>query len=107
MFKGFILSLVESDVKHSYEIESLHYTYILLVATSICLKAGQTIAPFLVKTSSGAKCVVVINATDKPGIPKLKDTTSTDGILLRNKDVFLPQIVDDNGDDEIGTGTKL
>lgn len=76
----------------------------MFVVGSLCLKSGQTIAPFLVTTSNGARCVVVINAADSTGITKVKETASSDGVLLGNKDVFLPQIVDDHGDDEMETG---
>ena len=78
---------------------------IWFAVASLGLKTGQTLAPFLVTTSSGARCVVVINATEDANIAKLKETAHGDGILLRNKDVFLPQIVDENGDDGMETGT--
>lgn len=57
-------------------------------------------------TSSGARCVVVINAAESSSFPKMKDTASGDGVLLGNKDVFLPQI-DDNGDDDMETGFEF
>ena len=75
--------------------------------TNLSLKPGQTVAPFLVITASGARCIVVINASDSPNGLKVKESPTADGVLVRNKDVFLPQIADDNSCEPMDTGECL
>ncbi len=75
--------------------------------TSLNLKSGHSITPFLVTTTNGARCVVIINTPDNQSDTKAKENGNGESVLVRNKDVFLPQIMDVSCDDSMETGKLL